>query len=112
MKGERVTEATRTEPADPCGNTAPHPAHRNWQSELCGVCPGLEQASPCRYPHRLRLYGGRNTHAAEQLAISGGLLTACDYDVGPVYHRMPDSNVVTCPGCRRVLAKEATPRER
>ncbi|GAA2439608.1 hypothetical protein [Streptomyces glaucus] len=102
-----MTETTaRPEPADPCGNTAPHLAHRNWQSEQCGVCPGREQARPSRYPHRLRLYGGRNTHAAEKLAISGDLLTACDYDAGAAYHRMPDTSAVTCRACQRVLAKE------
>ncbi|MTE20319.1 hypothetical protein F0L17_14620 [Streptomyces sp. TRM43335] len=59
-----------------------------------------------RYPHRIRLHGGRNTHAAEQLAVSGDLLTACNYDAGAVYHRMPPTAVVTCRACRRVLDRQ------
>lgn len=26
---------------DPCSRTTPHMAHRNWQSDDVGVCPGV-----------------------------------------------------------------------
>ncbi|MFJ9378904.1 hypothetical protein [Streptomyces sp. NPDC101455] len=31
-------------PDEPCGDTAPHAAHRNWRGAECGVCPGVRAA--------------------------------------------------------------------
>lgn len=60
-----------------------------------------------RCPHRVRLHRGRNTHAARELPISGGHETACDYvlDDGASNHWLPWVTPVTCPGCKRALAK-------
>lgn len=64
-----------------------------------------------RHPHRIRLYGGRSTHAARRLPISGDLLTACDYSVNSevANHHLPATATVTCRACQRVLAKETRP---
>lgn len=55
---------------------------------------------------RVRLYGGRATHAARQLN-SGGHVTACDYALSEdaANHWMPATAVVTCGRCARVTAK-------
>lgn len=59
-----------------------------------------------RYPHRLRLYGGRNTHTARELPVSGGLLTACDYSVGDINHTLPPTATITCRACKRAINRE------
>lgn len=66
------------------------------------------------HPLRVRLYGGRNTHAARQLArncgTEMGLRTACDYIVGPGDHSLPDHATVTCRGCARATTPDAPPQ--
>lgn len=57
------------------------------------------------WPHRLRLHGGRNTHAAR--TINGGeddrLVTACDYWADGKNDHKPDDAVITCPRCIREM---------
>ncbi|MES9804947.1 hypothetical protein [Streptomyces cinereoruber] len=55
-------------------------------------------------PQRVRLYGGRNTHAARPGRM--GRVTPCGYPVGRTDHRLPADEPVTCPACKRNLAKE------
>lgn len=57
------------------------------------------------HPQRVRLYGGRNTHAVRELPVSRTPETACDYsvDVLAANHWMPDTANVTCRGCLRAL---------
>lgn len=57
------------------------------------------------YPLRVRLYGGRSTHAARQLTISGGRETACEYyiDAEAANHWMPNTATVTCRRCVKAL---------
>ena len=56
------------------------------------------------YPHRIRLHGGRNTHAAR---IANGapdnLVTPCGYMAGPKDERKPDDAEVTCKPCIREM---------
>ncbi|MGW1979203.1 hypothetical protein [Streptomyces sp. NPDC001889] len=54
------------------------------------------------HPRRVRLYGGRNTHAARDL-LGGDHETACGYFIadGSTTHWMPPSATVTCPACKR-----------
>ena len=63
------------------------------------------------HPLRVRLYGGRNTHAAHDLN-SGGHLTACDYTLneGAANHWMPATATVTCRSCARAIATEGVAR--
>lgn len=60
-----------------------------------------------KYPLRVRVYGGRSTHAARELSISGNRETACEYSIDAklANHWMPNTNHVTCRRCQRVLAK-------
>ncbi|MGW7597187.1 hypothetical protein [Streptomyces antimycoticus] len=60
------------------------------------------------YPMRVRLYGGRSTHAACELPISRSPETACDYsiDVTAANHWMPDTAAVTCRRCAKAMKKE------
>lgn len=52
------------------------------------------------YPLRLRLYGGRNVHAArEVLNDPRSVTTACGYISGPADERKPDDTPVTCTTC-------------
>lgn len=63
------------------------------------------QTTP-HWPHRLRLYGGRNTHATRAVPGGGGttrLLTACGYTNGPRDERKPDDAPVTCRNCAREM---------
>ena len=55
------------------------------------------------WPLRLRLYGGRVTHAARQLTTSDSHETGCDYylDVDAVNHWQPDDTDITCRKCIR-----------
>lgn len=59
------------------------------------------------HPHRVRLHGGRNTHAARDL-LSGDRETACDYFLAADSrnHWGEPTDPVTCPACKRALAKE------
>lgn len=46
---------------------------------------------------RIRLYGGRNTHAARPInGDPNNLVTACGYMAGPKDERKPTDSVVTC----------------
>lgn len=59
------------------------------------------------YPHRLRLHGGRNKHAAKLAAgFPENLITACGYIEGNGDHRQPDNTIITCRGCIRVIGRE------
>jgi hypothetical protein len=59
------------------------------------------------YPHRLRLHGGRNTHATR--IVNGDeedrLVTACGYTAGPKDETKPDDAVVTCRTCAKELTR-------
>ena len=58
------------------------------------------------YPHRLRLHGGRNTHAARPVNGGPSVVTACDYLCEPSSnHMLPDNAPVTCPRCKRELTR-------
>lgn len=61
-----------------------------------------------RYPHRVRLHGGRNTHAARDIPTSRSRVTACDcyLDAEAVNDWKPDTAPITCPACKRAIAKE------
>lgn len=48
---------------------------------------------------RVRLYGGRNTHAAHPGRM--GHVTPCNYPVGRNDHWLPDDEPITCPTCKR-----------
>ncbi|MFC7794597.1 hypothetical protein [Streptomyces cinereoruber] len=54
--------------------------------------------------NRVRLHGGRNTHAAQPGRM--GSVTPCGYPVGRLDHWLPADEPVTCPACKRALAKE------
>ncbi|MGA4941750.1 hypothetical protein [Streptomyces cinereoruber] len=56
------------------------------------------------HPHRVRLHGGRNTHAARPGRM--GSVTPCGYPVGRNDHQLPADEPVTCPACKRAIAKE------
>jgi hypothetical protein len=50
-----------------------------------------------QWPHRLRLYGGRNTHAARPVnGAPDNLVTACGYLAGPKDERKADDAPITC----------------
>lgn len=58
------------------------------------------------HPHRVRLHGGRNTHAARDLN-GGDRATACDYFLPDEAHNHwgDPTDPVTCTACKRALAK-------
>lgn len=58
------------------------------------------------HPHRVRLHGGRNTHAARDLN-TGDRATACDYFLPgeAKNHNLDRREPVTCPTCKRILAR-------
>ncbi|GAA2838240.1 hypothetical protein RMN57_13035 [Kitasatospora sp. CM 4170] len=63
------------------------------------------------YPRRLRLHGGRNTHAAR--TVNGNpnqLVTACNYLAGPKDERKPDDAPITCRATGCQIAAEETAR--
>ncbi|EDY52985.1 hypothetical protein [Streptomyces clavuligerus] len=62
-----------------------------------------------RYTHRVRLYRGRNTHAAPD-PLYGDYETACgrDPDARAANHWMPPTTPVTCTACNRKIAKETS----
>ncbi|MFI9331941.1 hypothetical protein ACIGZJ_30920 [Kitasatospora sp. NPDC052868] len=65
------------------------------------------------YPHRLRLHGGRNTHAAKPVRLPSGetaLLTACGYRNGPKDELKPDDASVTCRATACQIASKETSR--
>ncbi|MEO3978807.1 hypothetical protein [Streptomyces sp. CAU 1734] len=58
------------------------------------------------FPHRVRLYGGRNTHAARPDGEGQDRwFTACDYVLTPprngADHWLLRTEPVTCPACKR-----------
>jgi hypothetical protein len=60
------------------------------------------------YPHRLRLHGGRNTHAARPIPNAFGetaLLTACGYTNGPRDELKQDDAPVTCRNCAQKVTR-------
>ncbi|MFY7065959.1 hypothetical protein ACOQFV_08865 [Nocardiopsis changdeensis] len=66
-----------------------------------------------RYPHRVRLRGGRNTHAARAYQdITYDLITPCDYVANTQTgdHALPDDAAVNCPRCVRQLNAEDADR--
>lgn len=48
---------------------------------------------------RVRLHGGRNTHASRPTAGMPDGITACGYPAGPGDHRQPENTPVTCRRC-------------
>lgn len=54
------------------------------------------------HPGRVRLYGGRNTHAARETRAAVDL--ACDAPIDPMAanHWMPGTATITCRGCAAV----------
>jgi hypothetical protein len=61
------------------------------------------------YPHRLRLHGGRNNHAARPVnGDPDNLVTACGYLAGPGDHRLDDDRPANCQACARRI-RQATP---
>lgn len=55
------------------------------------------------HPHRLRLHGGRNTHASRPINGGPDLITACGYMAGPRDERKPDDAVINCRNCIREM---------
>ena len=51
------------------------------------------------YPHRVRLHRGRNAHAAREEGSSGYMGRR------GANHWLPATEAVTCPGCKRAMAK-------
>ncbi|MCG6493400.1 hypothetical protein [Kitasatospora sp. A2-31] len=65
------------------------------------------------YQHRLRLHGGRNTHAARAVASRFEptyLVTPCGHTSGRRDELKPDDTPITCPTCTRRIAAEETAR--
>lgn len=65
-----------------------------------------DAASP--WPLRVRLFGGRNIHAARQLATSDSRETACEYYLPAVRfgnHWQSDETPVTCRTCNAAIRK-------
>ncbi|MEU5976318.1 hypothetical protein [Streptomyces sp. NPDC047315] len=60
-----------------------------------------------RYPLRVRLHGGRNTHGARTTAADTRI-TACSLWINATAtnHWMPPTAVITCSACRRQIARE------
>ncbi|PVC73502.1 hypothetical protein [Streptomyces sp. CS081A] len=54
---------------------------------------------------RVRLHGGRNTHAAQPDG-STAIFTTCGHITCPEDHWLPADEPVTCPACKRAIAKE------
>ncbi|MEU6168057.1 hypothetical protein [Streptomyces tanashiensis] len=55
---------------------------------------------------RVRLYGGRTTHAVKPASDGSGYITNCAIYIsaGSTNHWMPDTAVVTCRRCPRKTA--------
>lgn len=66
-----------------------------------------------QWPHRLRLHGGRNTHAARPInGDRNNLVTGCGYVAGPADERKTDDAPVTCrTGACASAAKEDASRQ-
>ncbi|MFF8784762.1 hypothetical protein [Streptomyces sp. NPDC015125] len=58
------------------------------------------------FPHRIRLHGGRNTHAARPVNGGPDLVTACDYMAVSKDQRLDDSAPVNCRACGQRIKKE------
>lgn len=66
------------------------------------------------FPHRLRLHGGRNTHAARPIRTAFGetaLTTACGYINGPRDELKPDEALVTCRTCTTEMTRVTSTAE-
>ncbi|MFF8902570.1 hypothetical protein ACF082_34450 [Streptomyces lydicus] len=61
------------------------------------------------FPHRLRLHGGRSTHATRTINGGPDLVTACDYMAGPKDQRVDDATPVNCRACGKRIKREAQP---
>jgi hypothetical protein len=57
------------------------------------------------YPHRLRLYGGRNAHAARTVNGGPDLVTPCGYLAGPKDVRLDDATLITCRACNQQIKR-------
>lgn len=70
----------------------------------------MAEPEPIPHPLRVRVYGGRATHAARELD-GGGHLTVCDYYLsdGSVNHWMPPTNTVTCGRCAHLTPASPSP---
>jgi hypothetical protein len=62
------------------------------------------------YPHRVRLHGGRNAHAARDLN-TGDRATACDYFLPDeaANHPLPADSPITCGACIRQINRSTRP---
>ncbi|MFE7510138.1 hypothetical protein ACFU8I_02755 [Streptomyces sp. NPDC057540] len=58
---------------------------------------------------RVRLYGGRHTHAARP-GRGTTYRTPCGHLTTRNDHWLPDTEPVTCPACNRTLARTEAPR--
>lgn len=60
-----------------------------------------------QWPHRLRLHGGRNTHAARPInGDRNNLVTACGYMAGPRDDStIADNATVNCRNCAREVTR-------
>lgn len=56
-----------------------------------------------QYPNRVRLHGGRNTHAFGPTPGLPDGITACGYPIGTSEERKPDDAVITCRNCIREM---------
>jgi len=60
-------------------------------------------SQPTAWPYRFRLRGGRNTHAARNIAGFSGAVTACGYPESSGDKQKPDDAVITCRNCIREM---------
>lgn len=58
------------------------------------------------FPYRIRLHGGRNTHAARVInADPASLVTACHYTNGPKDKLLRGDAAVTCRECHKEMTR-------
>lgn len=55
------------------------------------------------HPQRVRLYGGRLTHAAREVRAAVDLACDTSIDLMAANHWMPDTATITCRGCNTAL---------
>lgn len=55
------------------------------------------------HPKRVRLYGGRNTHAARETRATIELACDAPIDLMAANHWMPPTATITCRGCNNAL---------